>query len=54
MSGILHKAEDALHIHHQDKNKPTEHGDHVKQPDTHAGNDPFYPTRAKRVLFTNK
>ncbi|KAJ5540213.1 hypothetical protein N7513_008545 [Penicillium frequentans] len=36
MSGILHKAEDALHIHHQDKNKPTEHGEHAKQPETHA------------------
>jgi hypothetical protein len=37
MSGVLHKAEDALHIHHHDNNKPTEHGEHAKQPDAHAG-----------------
>lgn len=49
MSGILHKAEDALHIHH-DKNKPTEHGEHVKQPDAHAGKDQFYPAIAKSLF----
>ncbi|KAJ5924375.1 hypothetical protein N7466_008562 [Penicillium verhagenii] len=32
MSGVLHKAEDALHIHHHEKNKPTEHGEHTQQP----------------------
>lgn len=43
MSGILHKAEDALHIHPHDKNKPTEHGEHVKQPDAHAGKEQLTP-----------
>ncbi|KAJ5925565.1 hypothetical protein N7454_008204 [Penicillium verhagenii] len=36
MSGVLHKAEDALHIHHHEKNKPTEHGEHTQQPAVHA------------------
>ncbi|KAJ5761090.1 hypothetical protein N7520_008246 [Penicillium odoratum] len=35
MSGILHKAEDALHIHH-DKKKSIDNGEQGKQPDIHA------------------
>lgn len=53
MSGILHKAEDALHIHHHDKNKPTEHGEHAKQPDAHAGMDEISPAITERLLFTD-
>ena len=37
MSGLLHKAEDALHIHHHDSKKPAETGPDAKQPNVPAG-----------------